>query len=823
MPGGADGVRINVLLSPHQNAFFAELAEVVATELAALGVDARIVGEPHTVTPEPADVFVLLPPHEWVAVEGDDWLRDPAVAGRTIGISAEQPGSSFFARNADVARRLAAAFDFSQRAVDAFRAVGIDAHHLPFGHTSRWDRYSEGGNTDGPDVLFMGNFKERRLDALGGMATTLGSHWTHLVLGDNTAPNTGSSRWFVAGDDKRSLLASSKVLLNIHQSDEPYFEWLRFTEAALCGAVVLTEPSTHSEPYVAGLHFATAPLGTMAEALDGLLSDHALRQHLRAEAYAAVRANPFSLHLRALVDVASGLTRLPVPRSLPARRRREPLPHRNALAAPPPLPTPRSSSGHGCAVELIVVGDMAVDAPDRTDAGAVSLTRVADRRAANAAMRASSADAVGLVTTACVITPLALATLQALIADGADVACAMTARHRDGAWTLRGLWQPTGTTLDPADLDQGWLVARPPTVDDHGTVTARPGHVRHAPTPVYVDLEREPHGVVVVMATFEPDEELLRRQVASIRDQTMTDLTCVVTDDASSPGHRASIRSVIGDDPRFIVLEHDDRVGFYANFERGLVAARALRPAFVALCDQDDVWHPDKLTRAVETLRRTGASLVCTDVVPVDRDLHPLAESFFTRRHPTTDSVLDLTMMNSAIGATSVFRADLLDVALPFPAQGFRSFHDHWLARCAQLHRGLAHDPRPSMQYVQHGGNVQGFGAARQHLAPLLAVMRSAPPTTPAPDHPDVALVTRRLAELHLLAERFGDTRRLRRATRLHRWWLRGSRPAMWSLVASFLIDQHLRRRPRHEGIEIAYLRAARAQRAQRAQPSMGR
>jgi len=817
---GRAAPRINVLLSPHQNAFFSELADVVASELQAMGVESRIVHEPHEITPDARDVFVLLPPHEWVAIEGDAWLADDRVAARTIGISAEQPGSSFFQRNADVARRLGAAFDFSRRAVDAFRAIDIDAQHLLFGYTTRWDRFREDGNLDGPDVVFMGNFKERRLDALGGMAVSLGSHWSHLVLGDNTAPNTGSSRWFVAGDDKRALLASTKVLLNIHQADEPYFEWLRFTEAALCGAAVLTEPSSHSQPYVAGLHFATAAVTDMAAALDDLLADDARRRQLRRDAYDAVRANPFSAHLRSLVDAAAELTARPVPESLPPRSRREPLTHRNELAPTPPRPTRRAggdTAPQSCTVELVAVGDVRLDAPDSTPGGAVTVTRVADRAAATASMRTSTATAVGLITTDAVVAPVALTALQSLVLDGADVACAMSARHRSGMWTLRGLWQPTARQLDPADLDQGWLIARPRTVQSDGTVLAgeSDGSVRHAPTPAIVDLDKEPHGVVVVMATYEPDLVLLRRQVESLRAQTLRDFVCIVTDDASSPECTELMGALFARDPRFVPMFHRENVGFYANFERGLARARELRPKFVALCDQDDLWYPQKLARAVEVLERTGASMVCTDVAPVDRDRRLIASTFFGRRHPTTDSVHDLTLMNSAIGATSMCRADLLDVAMPFPPKGFRSFHDHWLARCAQLHHGLVHDPRPSMEYVQHGGNVQGFGSARQRLRPLLDVLRRPVPALPpdTTEHPDIALVARRLSELRLLEQRFGTSRPLRRTIRVHERCLRGTRPAMLSTVLSFVIDQHLRRRPRHEGIEIAYLRAAKASR----------
>jgi len=186
--------RISVVLSPFQNAFFAELADVVVAELEQLGVECALLTEPHTRTPDERDVFVLLPPHEWVTVEGDAWLHDDRLAARTIGIGAEQPGSAFFDRNVGIGRRLGGLFDFSAMAVDAFRAEGIDAHHLPFGYTSRWDRFTPDGNLDGPDILFMGNFKARRLDALARMAPVLGRHGSHLVLGDNTAPETGSSR-----------------------------------------------------------------------------------------------------------------------------------------------------------------------------------------------------------------------------------------------------------------------------------------------------------------------------------------------------------------------------------------------------------------------------------------------------------------------------------------------------------------------------------------------------------------------------------------------------------------------------------------------------
>ena len=96
-----------LVLSPHQNAFFTELADVLVHELAGLGAAAQIVTEPHTHTPTDRDVYVLLPPHEFVALEGTAWLDDPVLCARTIGLSAEQPHQGFFDRNGGTKSRSA--------------------------------------------------------------------------------------------------------------------------------------------------------------------------------------------------------------------------------------------------------------------------------------------------------------------------------------------------------------------------------------------------------------------------------------------------------------------------------------------------------------------------------------------------------------------------------------------------------------------------------------------------------------------------------------------------------------------------------------------
>lgn len=315
-----------LVLSPHQNAFFTELADVLVHELTALGVPARIVTEPHTHSPADTDVFVLLPPHEYVALEGAAWTEDPVLCARTIGLSAEQPHQGFFDGNGAICATLGAHFDFSALAVDEYRRRGLATQHLPLGYTARWDRGATPmAQRTGPEVLYYGNARPRRLAVLAESAEQLSSLRSRLLVSDYAFPKTTNRPSFLTGEPKRDLLATTRLVLNIHQSDEPYFEWLRCIEATHCGAAVLSERSSSSAPFREGIEFESFERQDMGFVLSALARDDSRLDELVAASRATLLANPFARSLAALVEVADFLLRAPVPRSLPARTRTEPL------------------------------------------------------------------------------------------------------------------------------------------------------------------------------------------------------------------------------------------------------------------------------------------------------------------------------------------------------------------------------------------------------------------------------------------------------------------------------------------------------------------
>lgn len=215
--------------------------------------------------------------------------------------------------------------------------------------------------------------------------------------------------------------------------------------------------------------------------------------------------------------------------------------------------------------------------------------------------------------------------------------------------------------------------------------------------------------VAVSMATYSPDADMFRRQIDSIRAQTHANWICVISDDCSRPELFTAIERVAEEDPRFVVSRSPRRLGFYRNFERALgMAPTGAR--YVAMADQDDLWHPDKLETLISSLG--DCQLAYSDARIVAPGGEVISDTYWTRRRNNHWSIASLLMANCVTGAASLFRRDLLEHALPFPPAQFTHFHDHWVALTALALGDITFVERPLYDYVQHGDAVIGHAAA---------------------------------------------------------------------------------------------------------------
>jgi glycosyltransferase involved in cell wall biosynthesis len=220
-----------------------------------------------------------------------------------------------------------------------------------------------------------------------------------------------------------------------------------------------------------------------------------------------------------------------------------------------------------------------------------------------------------------------------------------------------------------------------------------------------------PGTVAICMATFEPDPQLFERQIESLRAQTHRDWICLISDDASSAEAFARIESATASDSRFLVNRAPVRAGAYENFGRAMSMV-PVAAGWVALCDQDDEWRPEKLSKLIAALGE--ARLAFSDMRVTRADGSVLSETYWTHRRPNHRNFASLLLGNSVTGAASLFRRDLLDDALPLPPRCGNLYHDHWLALVAAATGEIAYVDEPLYDYVQHERAVIGHAGANR-------------------------------------------------------------------------------------------------------------
>jgi hypothetical protein len=223
--------------------------------------------------------------------------------------------------------------------------------------------------------------------------------------------------------------------------------------------------------------------------------------------------------------------------------------------------------------------------------------------------------------------------------------------------------------------------------------------------PAAVPAESDGELIAICMATYEPDPDLFERQIESIRAQSHGRWVCLISDDCSSSQSFERIQAAVDGDARFATSRSERRLGIYWNFERALAMAPA-DAAFVALADQDDHWYSEKLAALRATIG--SAQLAFSDARLVDAAGKVLADTFWTRRRNHYDDLGSLLLSNTVTGAASLFRRELLDVALPFPSPPGVQFHDHWIALAALAGGEIAYVDRPLYDYLQHRGAALG-------------------------------------------------------------------------------------------------------------------
>ena len=219
--------------------------------------------------------------------------------------------------------------------------------------------------------------------------------------------------------------------------------------------------------------------------------------------------------------------------------------------------------------------------------------------------------------------------------------------------------------------------------------------------------------MAILLSTYN-GEKFISEQIDSLLAQTYQDFHVYINDDCSTDSTLEIAIGYAEAHPEKITVTQNEANSGGAKHNAISLMVRH-RADYLMLCDQDDVWMPDKIARTLAKMQeleaRLGSStplLVHTDLEVVDASLETIQPSFreamnsnFSKR-----KLNNLIIQNITTGCTVMYNRALADLITAEPA--FLVMHDWWLGIVASAFGHIEAVQAPTILYRQHVENVIG-------------------------------------------------------------------------------------------------------------------
>jgi glycosyltransferase involved in cell wall biosynthesis len=214
--------------------------------------------------------------------------------------------------------------------------------------------------------------------------------------------------------------------------------------------------------------------------------------------------------------------------------------------------------------------------------------------------------------------------------------------------------------------------------------------------------------VGILLCTFN-GELYLNEQLASIANQSYKNWRLFVSDDGSRDQTLEllhAFKDYCGGNK--VEIFNGPKQGSTRNF-LSLIDRVHHKCDYFAFCDQDDIWHEDKLSRAaviLDNVLDARPTLYCSSTIYISKSGNYLQESYVFKNPPSFKNAL---VQSIAGGNTMVFNKTAASILVKTPSTINLEAHDWWTYILITGCDGqVYYDPRPTVDYRQHSGALVG-------------------------------------------------------------------------------------------------------------------
>lgn len=214
--------------------------------------------------------------------------------------------------------------------------------------------------------------------------------------------------------------------------------------------------------------------------------------------------------------------------------------------------------------------------------------------------------------------------------------------------------------------------------------------------------------VVQVILSSYNGEKYIRKQLDSILSQEKVSVLLSIRDDGSTDGTRAILKEY-AEKYSNVKVEYGQNLGVIRSFFTLLAATEKDIP-YIALSDQDDIWLPEKLYRAVQKIqqcekekRQPVAYCSRQTLVDAKEGLLPSAIHYKNVRSAFRNALVE----NMCTGCTCVMNRELAEL-INGHTDGYTIMHDFWIYLTGTCFGTVIYDKDSYILYRQHEKNELG-------------------------------------------------------------------------------------------------------------------
>lgn len=293
-----------VFVHSRSHIVFHEFRKMMVGAFRCLGIDAKDADETHR--PPSSVIPIVIAPHDFFFLtEVQGFPIDAAIL-----VNTEQLQSIWLGKSLPYLFRARAVLDINLQTGAALASIGIPCCFLPLGYVADYPVFQPDIPLTEPlqdalrgisydpgdkmlDLVWIGSNSKRRLGYLERNMEVLRRLRCFVRLVNVLGPLQSDHPEAISALEYAALAQRSRILLNVHHFDSPYFEWQRLVHFGfLQGACVLTETVSSVPHLISGEHYLEADADELAPFAEWLSRDpdgRTLAQDVARKGHAAVR------------------------------------------------------------------------------------------------------------------------------------------------------------------------------------------------------------------------------------------------------------------------------------------------------------------------------------------------------------------------------------------------------------------------------------------------------------------------------------------------------------------------------------------------------